>query len=150
MNIQIIDFIEAHGQKLSPNYDESICTEFVIQVIDQFSTLSQKEKNIIRIITNKKLDSLILTYSPMIKGVQTALIKGKKGMEIDKIEKVKPGDFVQFWNLYKGKEYGHSGIVLEIKPIENITIYSSHPVTNGYGKQMFLWPDKIYFARLDR
>jgi hypothetical protein len=148
-NVQIVNFIETHGQELAPNYEGAVCTEFVIKVINQFDNLSLNEKNTIRIITSKKLDSLILTDSPVIKGVQTALTKGKKGVEIDKIENVRPGDFVQFWNLYKDKEYGHCGIVLEIKPNESITVYSSHPVTNGYGKQKFLWPDKIYFARLE-
>lgn len=148
-NIQIINFVEAHGQELAPDYEGAVCTEFVIKVIDQFDKLSLNEKNTIRIITSKKLDSLILADSPITKGVQTALTKGNKGVVIDKIEKVRPGDFVQFWNLYKDKEYGHCGVVLEINPNESITVFSSHPMTKGYGKQKFLWPDKMYFARLE-
>ena len=148
-NIQIINFIETHGQELAPNYKGAVCTEFVIKVIDKFNNLSQEEKRSIRIITTDQLDSLIEIDSPIIKGVQAALTQGKKGIEINKLEDVRPGDFVQFWNVFKNKEYGHCGIVLEIKPNESITLYSSHPITNGYGKQKFLWPDKIYFARLE-
>jgi hypothetical protein len=148
-NIEIINFIETNGQELAPNYKGAVCTEFVIKVIDKFNNLSQEEKRSIRIITTDELDSLIKMDAPIIKGVQTALTQGKKGTEIYKLEDVRPGDFVQFWNVFNNKEYGHCGIVLEIHPNESITLYSSHPVTNGYGKQKFLWPDKIYFARLE-
>lgn len=148
-NIQIINFVETHGQELAPDYEGTVCTEFVIKVIEKFKNLTQEEKQLIRIITTEQLDSLIIMDAPIIKGVQTAIIKGGKGIEIDKFKDVKPGDFVQFWNLFKDKEYGHCGIVLEIVPNESITVYSSHPVTNGYGKHKFLWPDKIYFARLE-
>jgi hypothetical protein len=148
-NIQIINFIEARGQELAPDYEGVVCTEFVIKVINNFKNLSQEEKRSIRIITSDQLDSLIEIDAPIIKGVQTALTQGKKGIEIYKLEDVRPGDFVQFWNVFKNEEYGHCGIVLEIRPNESITLYSSHPLTNGYGKQKFLWPDKMYFARLE-
>lgn len=148
-NRQVLHFIEANGPALAPDYKGTVCTEFVIKVISQFDNLSRREKNTIRIITPHKLDSLILADSPITKGVQTALAIGKKGSVVDEFEKVRPGDFVQFWNLYNGKAHGHCGIVLEIEPHESITVYSSHPMTTGYGKQKFLWPDKVYFARLE-
>jgi len=147
-NRQIIQFIETSGKRLAPSYDEAVCTEFVIKVIDNFGPLTKKEKNNIRIITQEKIKDLINDNSPTIKGVQTALVQGDKGMEIGKIAGVKPGDFVQFWNVYNGKEYGHCGIVMNISPNESLTLYSSHPLTNGYGKQKFLWPDKLFFVRL--
>jgi hypothetical protein len=147
-NRQIIHFIETNGKGLAPSYDKSVCTEFVIKVIDNFGPLTNSEKNNIRIITQSKIGDLIKDNSPIIKGVQTALIQGNKGIEIDKLADVNPGDFVQFWNVYNGKEYGHCGIVMNIRPNESLILYSSHPLTNGYGKQKFLWPDKLFFVRL--
>ncbi|NUQ22986.1 MAG: hypothetical protein HUU34_03470 [Saprospiraceae bacterium] len=96
-----------------------------------------------------KVSNIVFTDNQFCFTGTSRIIKGGKGIEIDKFKDVKPGDFVQFWNLFKDKEYGHCGIVLEIVPNESITVYSSHPVTNGYGKHKFLWPDKIYFARLE-
>jgi hypothetical protein len=147
-NQRIINFIEANGKTIAPDYNDVVCTEFVIKVIDKFSPLTPDEKNGIRILTNDDLGDLIKSESPVIKGVQTALVSGGKGTEIKRIEDVKPGDFVQFWNLYQGKEFGHCGIVLEINPNETLTLYSSHPLTNGFGRQVYLWPDNVYFVRL--
>jgi len=147
-NKRIIQLIEANGKKIAPTYNDVACTEFVIKVINNFDTLTKKEKNDIRIITNKELDSLIDYESPIIRGVQTALLNGNKGIRVDRIEDVKPGDFVQFWNLYQGKEYGHCGVVFDIDANKSITLYSSHPLTDGYGKQEYLWPDKLYVVRL--
>jgi hypothetical protein len=96
----------------------------------------------------ENLDSLLQTESPIIKGVQTGLTLKNKGIQIDNSNEVMPGDFVQFWNQHNNKEYGNCGVVLEVEPNESLTIYSSHPMTDGYGKQKFLWPDKVYFVRL--
>jgi len=147
-NKRIVELIEVNGKDIAPNYKDVACTEFVIRVIDNFDPLTRGEKDDIRIITNKQLDSLINNESPIIRGVQTALLNGDKGIRIDKIEDIKPGDFVQFWNLYEGKEYGHCGVVFDINPNKTITLYSSHPLTDGYGKQAYLWPDKLYAVRL--
>ena len=147
-NKQIIDFLEENGKRIAPNYGDVDCTEFVINVIDNFDTLTKAEKSQIRIITKENLRDLITTGSPIIKGVQTALVQGDKGIEIKWPEDVRPGDFVQFWNKYQSREYGHCGVVLKIDPNKSLTLYSSHPLTNGYGKQKYLWPDKVYFVRL--
>jgi hypothetical protein len=147
-NKQIVELIEINGKEIAPNYKDVACTEFVIKVIDNFDPLTQAEKNDIRIITKQGLDSLIINESPIIRGVQTALLDANKGTRIDKIEDIKPGDFVQFWNLYLGKQYGHCGVVFQIDPNRTITLYSSHPLTDGYGKQAYLWPDKLYAVRL--
>lgn len=48
-NIQIVNFIESHGQELATDYEGTACTEFVIKVIDQFNDLSQREKSTIKI-----------------------------------------------------------------------------------------------------
>jgi hypothetical protein len=148
INKQIIDFVEANGRELAPNYDEVVCTEFVIKVIDKFQKLSNEEKDGIRIITTQDIGDLIINESSIVKGVQSALAKSDKGTEILNNEDVQPGDFVQFWNIYQGKEYGHCGVILSIDPNHSLTVYSSHPITAGYGKQKYLWPDKLFFVRL--
>jgi hypothetical protein len=147
-NRQLIEFIETNGQTIAPDYEGVVCTEFVIKVLDKFNRLTPEEKNKIRIITKDNLRDLVQKDSPIIKGVQTALTDTDKGTAITLYEDVKPGDLVQFWNEYLGKEYGHCGIVLESQPNNSISVYSSHPFTGGYGKQRFLWPDKVFFVRL--
>ncbi|HEY5746935.1 MAG TPA: hypothetical protein VIU12_12710 [Chryseolinea sp.] len=147
-NKKIVEFMEVKGADLAPTYKTAVCTEFVIKVIDNFVPLTKTEKNDIRVITNAELDSLIETESSVIKGVQNALVKSGKGIEITESINVLPGDFVQFWNTFQGRGYGHCGIVLDIDPNKTITLYSSHPFTGGYGKQQYLWPEKIYFVRL--
>ena len=146
-NLMILNYIEEYGSFLAPDYEKVVCTEFLIKVISAYTPLSNVEKNQIRIITNDNLVQLIENESTPIKGVQTALIQNNKGRKLD-IAEVMPGDFVQFWNTYRGEVYGHCGVVLDIDPDQSITLYSSHPLTGGYGKQVFLWPDKVYFVRL--
>jgi hypothetical protein len=147
-NKNIIEFIEQKGRLIAPNYENVVCTEFVTEVIDQFASLTIEEKRAISIITNEDLQFLIKNESPVIKGVQTALTTNNKGITIDNPEEVRPGDFVQFWNEHGGKPRGHCGIVLSIEPNETLTLFSSHSLTNGYGKQKYLWPDKVFFVRL--
>ncbi|MBL0740166.1 hypothetical protein [Chryseolinea lacunae] len=147
-NRQLLDFIETTGKSLAPRYDEAVCTEFVIKVIDPFKPLSATDKRAIRIITGDNLPALVHDDAPIIRGVQEALVNSGKGVAIDSAAHVLPGDFVQFWNVYNGKAYGHCGVVMEIEPEKSLTLYSSHPMTDGYGKQKFLWPGKTYFVRL--
>lgn len=148
-NQQIIRFLEEKGAAIAPVYNDVVCTEFVIKVIEHFTGLTKADRTGIRIITNDDLTELVRKEATIIKGVCTALVSGGKGTIITKPEDVRPGDFVQFWNLYYGSASGHCGIVLDIIPEKNITLYSSHPMTSGYGKQTFLWPDKVFFARLN-
>jgi hypothetical protein len=147
-NKLIVNYIEANGDRLAPTYQGTVCTEFVIQVIDAFNPLTKKEKKDVRIITDQPLNEMIDRDDAIIKGVYTALVSGGKGMAILDPADVKPGDFVQFWNTVYGSSWGHCGIVKEIDPFASITMYSSHPATNGYGIHTFQWPDKIYFVRL--
>lgn len=147
-NKQIIEFVETNGETLAPDYKQVVCTEFVIKVIEEFVPLTTSEENMIRIITDEDIPALLVKESPVIKGVHTSLVQANKGVEVIQPEEVKPGDFVQFWNSYLGIPYGHCGVVFSVEPYKNIAIYSSHPVTGGYGKQKFLWPDHIFFVRL--
>lgn len=146
-NKKIVELIETRGKALAPTYRDAVCTEFVINVIDNLDSLTKTEKNDIRIITEEELGYLIEIESPVIKGIQTALVKGDKGIAVNESEVI-PGDFVQFWNVFRGMGRGHCGVVLDIDHNKTITLYSSHPLTNGYGKQEYLWPDKLYFVRL--
>jgi hypothetical protein len=148
-NADIVRFIEENGETLAPDYDSVVCTEFVVKVIEKFYNLSARERQDIHIITEAKLNDLIASEAPMIRGVQTALIRSGKGSAIDDPYEVQPGDFVQFWNIYNGKAHGHCAIVMEVNPGSSLTVYSSHRLTGGYGKQKFLWPDKAFFARLN-
>lgn len=147
-NKEIISFIEKSGRDIAPDYSSVVCTEFVIKVIEHFNQLTNEERKAVRIITNDDLTKLLAQDAAIMKGVQTALLLNKKGIEISVHIDVSPGDFVQFWNIYGNESYGHCGIVASIEPGESITLYSSHPITQGYGIQKFAWPSKVYFARL--
>jgi uncharacterized protein YijF (DUF1287 family) len=73
----------------------------------------------------------MLKGSPEPQGVYYTLTTNGKGIPIDNIADVKPGDFVQFWYP---KSWGHCGIVKEIKAEEGLMLlYSSFPSTDGYG-----------------
>jgi hypothetical protein len=84
--------------------------------------------------------------SPVPKGVYYALSESGKGIPIDDICEVIPGDFVQFWYP---DSWGHCGIVHSLD-YENKTmkLYSSFPSTSGYGIQDFEIPEYCYFVRL--
>ena len=90
-NKQIVRFIEANGNALAPDYKQVVCTEFVINVIEEFTPLTTSEANTIRIITHEDIAALLRHESPVIKGVHTSLVDAHKGVHI-KPEAVQPGD----------------------------------------------------------
>ncbi len=148
-NKLIIKYAEAHGKEISPTYKTAVCTEYVIKILSNFTSLNNKQKSDIRIITDKKIEDLLNANSPVTKGVYTSLTNSKIGIPIDKIEDVKAGDFVQFWNNFRGEFVGHCGIVRAIDTKKGIiSMYSSSPKTNGHGKQTYIIPAYIYFVRL--
>jgi hypothetical protein len=146
-NALLLKIIERQGQDIAPSYSQVVCTEFVINVLEKIVTLPAKTKKGIRIITNDDLDSLVRNEASIIKGVQTALVDAGIGVAVDEND-VREGDLVQFWNTFGGHAYGHCGFVIAAKSNEFLTMYSSHPITGGFGKQTFLWPEKVFFARL--
>jgi hypothetical protein len=99
-NQRIVNYIEANGTSLAPDYNKVVCTEFVIQVLQQFSALTKDERTQIRIITDDKLIDLVDRDADVIKGVQQAIVGHAKGIAINSMNDVKPGDFVQFWNYF--------------------------------------------------
>lgn len=148
-NKLILKYAHVHGKEISPTYKSAVCTEYVIKVLSNFCQLNNKQKSEIRIITDKKIDELLASDSEVTKGVYTALLNSKLGTPVKSLEEVKAGDFVQFWNDYKGNYVGHCGIVraLDIKK-GIISMYSSSPRTNGHGIQTYIIPKYIYFVRL--
>jgi hypothetical protein len=148
LNKRIVDYTLANGPAIAPDYNDVVCTEFVIKVIDHFTPLDKTARKDIRIITEEDLEMLVRTDARVIKGVQTALIESGIGSEV-KWKEVRPGDFVQFWSTSPFGAYGHCGIVESVVPGESLTLYSSHPATNGYGIHRFAWPEKVYFVRLN-
>ena len=148
-NKNVIRYIELKGKSLAPSYKTVVCTEYVINVLKNFNTLSESDKAKIRIITNKDLKTLILNDSDVIKGVYNYLVSTDNGIPINNINDVRSGDFIQFWNIGFGSPIGHCGIIRGID-IENglICLYSSSPTTDGFGKQMYVIPERYYIARL--
>ena len=91
-NKKVLDVIEKKGRSLAPTYEASVCTEFVIKVIEEVRPLTKDERNDVRIIiVTSSLDSLVMVEAPVIKGVQTALLKRSKGIEIKDSHDVLPG-----------------------------------------------------------
>lgn len=144
-NQQVLNYVISNGAKISPTYQRSVCTELLIGVLKNFTVLSKEEKNRIRIITDENVHQLRLTHSPVPKGVYYALTESRKGIAIDRLEDVRPGDFVQFWYW----SWGHCGIVKSIdRATRTMDLYSSYPTTDGYGIQTFNIPNECYFVRL--
>lgn len=145
-NQEILQYIENQGKTLAPTYQEVVCTDYVINVLSNFYNLSPQEKRGIQIITEENLHDLIESDAAVIKGVYTALTVSGKGIPVTR-EQVLPGDFVQFWNVMGTGCYGHCGVIKSIEDQE-ITLYSSHPITNGFGVHTYRMPHKAYFVRL--
>lgn len=148
LNRKLLEYARKNGSRISPTYEKAVCTEFLIKVIEPFRPLTRKEKNDIRILTKEPLGSLVERNDPVIKGVQTALVSSGKGEIIANPEDVLPGDLVQFWSSWLWYPIGHCGLVVSLQPGKRLTLYSSHPFTNGFGKYAFEWPGKTYFVRL--
>lgn len=106
-NKLLLQYTAEHGPDISPTYEAAVCTEYVISILSKFGAVSSKTKTDIRIITDKPISELLEEGSPVPKGIYTALINAKSGVAVDKMEDVKAGDFVQFWNHYNGKYVGH-------------------------------------------
>lgn len=148
-NLAIIKYAEAVGDSLAPTYNTAVCTEYLVKIIEHFTPLTAKDKRLINIVDVDTLVEAIYADAPKIRGVQTALVKSKKGKSIDDPEMVRPGDLVQFWNVFFNEPKGHCGIVLDYEPNRYITLISSSKRTEGHGVQTYYWPEKAYFVRLN-
>jgi hypothetical protein len=147
-NQQLIDYARKSGRKISPTYEKAVCTEFLIAVLQNATTLSARDKKRIRIQTKEPLAKLIRHEDSLIRGVQWALVSSGKGKAIP-LEEVLPGDLVQYWDSWAGIiPFGHCGIVTGISPGKSIRLISSSPHTDGYGEMDFPWPEKMFFVRL--
>lgn len=150
LNQCVLDTILRYGKQISPTYEQAVCTEFVVEILEHFYSLNKVDKARINIITTKSIPDLLQQNSPTPTGVVYALSQKGIGMPIKQLDKVKAGDFVQFWQNNLGRwTWGHCGIVKSIDLNNNtIQMYSSYPSTNGYGIQEFGIPQHIYFVRL--
>lgn len=147
-NQQIIDTILRYGPSISPTYEEAVCTEFVLGILDHFVELTHQDTINVRIDLEEgqNVYELMAEGSALPTGVYYALIHNGIGIPIDDIQDVQPGDFVQFWYY---RSWGHCGIVHQIDYVNQVMwLYSSYPSTNGYGIQPFQIPDYCYFVRL--
>ena len=144
-NKKIIAYTATHGASIAPAYNTAVCTEFIIGVLQHFTTLTRQDKKRIRIITNENINDLLQQNSDVPKGVYYALLSSGKGKPVTSLSKIMPGDFVQFWE----PGWGHCGIVHSINIQDNtMQLYSSNPSTNGYGIQTFNIPVNCWFVRL--
>lgn len=144
-NKRIITYTEANGKRIAPTYNTAVCTEFVIGILQNFTTLTKQEKARIRIITDKNVSDLRAQNADIPKGVYYALTSSGKGKAINNLSDVKAGDFVQFWEPW----WGHCGIVHSVdQNKKTMQLYSSNPSTDGYGIQTFNIPDECWFVRL--
>ena len=149
-NRQVLDTAITYGRIISPTYEDAVCTEFVLGVLNHFMVLTHEDTINVRIDQPREnLETVynwIVTGSPEPKGVYNALLINGKGEAIDDRTKVLPGDFVQFWYP---NSWGHCGIVDSLDLENNLMyLHSSFPTTNGYGVQRFIIPDYCWFVRL--
>jgi hypothetical protein len=147
-NKAILRYAATQGPSIAPTYQSSVCTEYIITILSHFTKLSTDQKSKIRIITQQDIESLLKSNSPIPQGVAYALSSTGAGTIVKK-EEVLAGDFVQFWNTYRGQTTGHCGIVraLDLKK-GLISLYSSSPSTKGHGEQLYVMPDYVFFVRM--
>ncbi len=93
------------------------CVVFVAAVVESLMQrpLTKSERDAIYINNiggTRNLGRLLRVNDKRIRGIQTALVEMEKG-EIIKPGDARPGDFVQFWRLRKGKWSGHVAIIAE-------------------------------------
>lgn len=144
-NKLILEATTKYGPQISKTYQKAVCTEMLIKILEKITPLSKIEKSRIRIISSDNIFILRFQKSDIPKGVYYALTSSKRGIAIDSIKNVKPGDLVQFWE----PTWGHCGIIKSINLKNNtMDLYSSFPSTNGYGIQTFSIPQECYFVRL--
>lgn len=144
-NRLIVETVQNFGPGISPTYEEAVCTELVIQVLEKVQPLDAVDKKRIRIITKEDIQTLLKNNSKIPKGVYYSLMEKGVGTSIDDQNEVLEGDFVQFWT----ETWGHCGIVKSIDLAKNeMQLYSSFPSTDGYGIQKFNIPEHVYFVRL--
>lgn len=150
LNQRVLDTATTYGRMISPSYESSVCTEFVIGILGHFMDLTSEDTVNIRIDQPrenlKEVYRQIENGSPYPTGVVYALVSKGKGIEISDRNQVLPGDFVQFWYP---NSWGHCGIVAKID-VENkvLWLHSSYPSTEGYGVQPFHMPEYSRFVRL--
>ena len=115
------------------------CTEFVLAVTNDLAKLCDKkltsaQRSTLTIATvgADKLQDLVKTGDKKIRGVQTALIDAKIGVEVT-VAKAKPGDMIQYWYKTKaGVWLGHAGVVESVQTSDDktsLSIFGSHKTT---------------------
>lgn len=92
-NQQILDYVAQHGYDIAPTYYTAVCTEFVVKVIEHFTPLTKLDKKRINIVTNQDIGKLREQQSPIIKGVQYALVAANKGTAINDLKEVRQAIF---------------------------------------------------------
>ncbi len=148
-NKALLKYAALKGPSISPTYQKAVCTEYLIQVLENVQHLSNDQKRKIRIITDGDIEHLLQENSSIPRGVYHALVSSNAGIPIDDIDQVKAGDLIQFWDNYFGTTYGHCGIIRAIDKDKGlISMYSSSPQTNGHGIQVYWFQKYMYFVRL--
>ncbi len=149
-NLRVLELIQQNGRSYAPDYKNHVCTQFVASVLSDVMILNKTDRKRINVVIgNLPLDSLVSNHSDLTRGVVYAMEAQNACITINKLEDAAPGDFIQYWNKLAGGYHGHSAIISSVNPTTNtITIHSSHPKTNGYGKQVVFYPEIYYVGRL--
>ena len=112
--------------------DQYVCTTFAQEILGRAGyKLTGMTKGQINIALSAKekerLGKLVREGDPRTKGIVTALVNSKQGVEIS-IDQLEPGDFVQYWSSYSS---GHVVQVREVLKPGIIMAHGSHKSTRG-------------------
>lgn len=140
--------------KLVKHYSEANCVEFIYGVFqllfpDTILDRGFKDKVYINSLGGYGLAQAVTKRIDEVRGVQWALEYYGMGRAIAR-EKVRVGDFVQYWYKRKnGKWGGHVAVVMEVHANGKLDLYSSNRSTAGpdYLRNYNL-RSNAYFARL--
>lgn len=148
-NKSLLKFAEINGSSIAPTYEKAVCTEYLIQVLQNFCGVTPEIKKKIRIITKEDLNTMLSQDSVVTKGVYHALTSTGLGIPVDNPAEAKAGDLIQFWDYDSGEPYGHCGIIRAVDLEKGlISLYSSARSTNGHDKQIYVLPKYMFIVRL--
>jgi hypothetical protein len=96
---------------------------------------AEEEILFIKHVGRGKLKQFLLRNDKRIKGIQTALVRMRRGTTVRASEAM-PGDFVQFWRQERGRWFGHTGIIVDVMNRNGrlcSLVFGAHQSLNGIG-----------------
>jgi hypothetical protein len=117
-------------------YSDMNCTEFLESALRKagFKITEDVKKRIhMSDVPPVEIVNLVDGSKLAIAGAASALIRSEQGNPVTDLNKVRPGDVVQYWYKHEGKLLGHGGIIEKSYGGGVVDLYGSHKSKGGVG-----------------